>query len=204
MTASHQALYDRMVDILGEGDTQSLLSPLSVDARLRQSLQDAQAQTLRVYQEAAVGADLQPAPTIPPYGCQASETAADALCITRESTSVAFALSHPKGHAENWAYSIRLTNSMSFATFDELVAAIKLRFLPNTAISNIAPCKTTFTTLHFLAANVNDNSTLSKALRVNVFTGLNHAELYASALEHNRADPSDMDISALSHANDDK
>ncbi|ETV94983.1 hypothetical protein H310_11623 [Aphanomyces invadans] len=35
MTASHQAVYDRMVDILGEGDTQSILSPLSVDARAR-------------------------------------------------------------------------------------------------------------------------------------------------------------------------
>ncbi|ETW00303.1 hypothetical protein H310_07676 [Aphanomyces invadans] len=182
MTASHQAIYDRMVDILGEGDTQSFLSPLSVDARVRlfegigitlnattqplearisqlteegraleESLHqsEGQAATMREHSVAlqAEVAQLRDRsrhwnPLCPSCACLFRmyikllrwilqvETSADVLCITRESTRVTFALSHLNGQAEEWAYPIRLTNSMSFATFDELVAATKLRFLP--------------------------------------------------------------------------
>ncbi|RHY32795.1 hypothetical protein DYB32_002236 [Aphanomyces invadans] len=256
MTASHQAVYDRVVDI------QSLLSPLSVDARVRllESIGftlNATTQPLeaRISQLTEEGRALEEslhqsegqAKKMREHGVAlhaevanfATETAADALCITRESTRVSFALSHLKGQAEDWAYSIRLTNPTSFATFDELVAAMKLRFLPQHSDfqyhSKFLACKQGKLSLQdyihdlrFLAANVNDDSTLPNELRVNVFmAGLNHdpartqifrvypassdeafrialAEPYASALAHNRADPTDMDISALSHTNDGK
>ncbi|RHY21927.1 hypothetical protein DYB32_009673 [Aphanomyces invadans] len=166
MTASHQAIYDRMVDILGEGDTQSFLSPLSVDARVRlfegigitlnattqplearisqlteegraleESLHqsEGQAATMREHSvalQAEVAQLRDRSRHWNPLWILQVETSADVLCITRESTRVTFALSHLNGQAEEWAYPIRLTNSMSFATFDELVAATKLRFLP--------------------------------------------------------------------------
>ncbi|RHY28768.1 hypothetical protein DYB32_005721 [Aphanomyces invadans] len=98
----------------------------------RQSLQDTQAQTLRVYQQRVkldvtkISSD---AGKLLRWILQV-ETASNALCITGELTRVAFALTDLMGQAEDWAYSIRLTNPTSFATFDELVAAMKLRFLP--------------------------------------------------------------------------
>ncbi|ETV91542.1 hypothetical protein H310_13924 [Aphanomyces invadans] len=115
-------------------------------SQLRQSLQDAQAQTLRVYQDAAT-ASSQPQQSphtrakpvklhVTKFDSDADrllrwivqvETAADALCITRESTRVAFTLSHLKDQAEDWADDGDL-NLLSSSTADESV-------LPNPAES---------------------------------------------------------------------
>ncbi|CAK4975603.1 unnamed protein product, partial [Aphanomyces euteiches] len=42
--------------------------------------------------------------------------AADALCIRKECIKVAFAMSHLKGRAEAWAYSLRMGNPNCFPT----------------------------------------------------------------------------------------
>ncbi|RHY99963.1 hypothetical protein DYB28_008777 [Aphanomyces astaci] len=57
-------------------------------------------------------------------------TAADAQRIPDDATRVAFAMSHLKGRAEDWAFSKRLTDHHCFPSFAVFETELKAMFLP--------------------------------------------------------------------------
>ncbi|RLN99139.1 hypothetical protein DYB28_011126, partial [Aphanomyces astaci] len=57
-------------------------------------------------------------------------TAADAQRISDDATRVAFAMSHLKGRAEDWAFSKRLTDRHCFPSFAVFETELKAMFLP--------------------------------------------------------------------------
>ncbi|RHY05862.1 hypothetical protein DYB25_010486 [Aphanomyces astaci] len=112
-------------------------------------------------------------------------TAADAQRIPDDTTRVAFAISHLKGRAEDWAFSKLLTDRHCFPSFAVFETELKAMFLPPNSDfryrSQYLACKQGKRSLQefihdlrFLAANINYEESLSEALRVTVFMdGLN-------------------------------
>ncbi|ETV69575.1 hypothetical protein H257_14707 [Aphanomyces astaci] len=166
-------------------------------------------------------------------------TAADSQRISDDATRVAFAMSHLKGRAEDWAFSKRLTDRHCFPSFAVFETELKAMFLsPNSDFryrSQYLACKQGKRSLQefihdlrFLAANINDEESLPEALQVTVFMdGLNQgpartqlfraypdtfeeavrialSESFSSSLAHTRAASSDMDVSMLAQASDDR
>ncbi|KAF0724809.1 hypothetical protein Ae201684_016559 [Aphanomyces euteiches] len=111
--------------------------------------------------------------------------AADALCIRKESIKVAFAMSHLKGRAEAWAYSLRMGNPNCFPTLEDFASQLKKAFLPpnsdfrnRSRFLNAAQGKQTIREfvheLRYLYASMNDERSLPESTRVTVFmNGLN-------------------------------
>ncbi|RHY73069.1 hypothetical protein DYB30_011979 [Aphanomyces astaci] len=112
-------------------------------------------------------------------------TAADAQRIPDDTTRVAFAISHLKGRAEDWAFSKLLEDRHCFPSFAVFETELKAMFLPPNSDfryrSQYLACKQGKRSLQefihdlrFLAANINYEESLSEALRVTVFMdGLN-------------------------------
>ncbi|RHY49188.1 hypothetical protein DYB30_008503 [Aphanomyces astaci] len=113
------------------------------------------------------------------------ETAANAQRILDDDTRVAFAMSHLKGRAEDWAFSKRLMDPLCFPSLDDFMHEMKSTFLPPNSDfryrTKFLECKQEKRSLQeyihdlrFLAANVNDEESLPEAMRVTVFmAGLN-------------------------------
>ncbi|ETV69602.1 hypothetical protein H257_14741 [Aphanomyces astaci] len=144
-------------------------------------------------------------------------TAADAQRIPDDATRVAFAMSHLKGHAEDWAFSKRLTDRHCFASFTYLAYKQGKHSLQEFIHD-----------LRFFAANINDEESLPEPLWVTVFMdGLNQgpartqlfraypdtfeaavrialSESFSSSFAHARAASSDMDVSMLTQPSDDR
>jgi hypothetical protein len=111
--------------------------------------------------------------------------AADAMGISHEATRVAFAMSHLKGRAESWAYSLRMANPLCFDSLDDFAVQLKKVFLPpnsdfrhRSRFLNAAQGKQTVREyvqeLQYLYACVTDERSLPEATRVTVFmNGLN-------------------------------
>ncbi|KAF0721067.1 hypothetical protein Ae201684P_009493 [Aphanomyces euteiches] len=111
--------------------------------------------------------------------------AADALCILKECIKVAFAMSHLKGRAEAWAYSLRMGNPNCFPTLGDFASQLKTAFLPpnsdfrnRSRFLNAAQGKQTIREfvheLRYLYASMNDERSLPESTRVTVFmNGLN-------------------------------
>ncbi|ETV89017.1 hypothetical protein H257_00421 [Aphanomyces astaci] len=138
-------------------------------------------------------------------------TAADAQRISDDATRVAFAMSHLKGRAEDWAFSKRLTDRHCFPSFAQGKRSLQ-EFIHD---------------LRILAANINEEESLPEPLRVTVFMdGLNQGpartQLFRaypdtfeeavrialsesfSTFAHARAASSDMDVSMLAQTSDDR
>ena len=98
---------------------------------------------------------------------------------------VAFAMSHLKGRAESWAYSLRLSDSNVFSSYDEFIQRLKSVFLPpnsdfrhRSRFLNLVQGKLTIRAyveeLRYLHACVADTASLPEVTRITVFmNGLN-------------------------------
>ena len=111
--------------------------------------------------------------------------AADAMDIRKESTKVAFAMSHLKGRAEAWAYSLRMADPGCFPSLDAFAAQLKKIFLPpnsdfrhRSRFLNATQGKQSIREfvqeLRYIYACITDEESLPEATRVTVFmNGLN-------------------------------
>ncbi|KAF0702352.1 hypothetical protein AaE_015994 [Aphanomyces astaci] len=107
-------------------------------------------------------------------------TAADAQHIPDDATRVAFAMSHLKGRADDWAFSERLTDRHCFPSIAVFETELKAMLLPPNSDfryrSQYLACKQGKRSLQefihdlrFFAANINDKELLPESLRVTVF-----------------------------------
>ncbi|ETV71829.1 hypothetical protein H257_12969 [Aphanomyces astaci] len=133
-------------------------------------------------------------------------TAADAQRIPDDATRVAFEMSHFKGRAEDWAFSIRLTGLHCFPSFAVFETELKAMFLPpNSDFQSLPePLRVTvyMDTLNQGPARTKlfraYPDTFEEAVRIAL------SESFSSSFAHARAASSDMDGSMLTQASDDR
>jgi hypothetical protein len=108
------------------------------------------------------------------------QASADALLISDKVVRIHFAVSHLKDRAQNWAYSLLLSDVNYFATFATFIAQLKATFLPPNSdfrqrSKNLACTQGKRTIrefvheLRYLLASLADESCLPEVTRVTVF-----------------------------------
>ncbi|RHY83923.1 hypothetical protein DYB26_004534 [Aphanomyces astaci] len=208
ITPAHQLVLDRMYLVFGEQDTATLLGGLSLENQARlvegigrfidQAVTDAgtpltalhaalesQLSTMAAHGRTSLARSATEVERLT-YALYTSEQQSRSRhTILDDDTRVAFAMSHLKGRAEDWAFSKRLTDPLWFPSLDDFMHEIKSTFLaPNNDFryrTKFLECKQEKRSLQehihdlrFLAAYVNDEESLPEAMRVTVFmAGLN-------------------------------
>ncbi|ETV98924.1 hypothetical protein H310_08413 [Aphanomyces invadans] len=225
MTVSNQTVYDRMVDILGEGDTQSLFSPIFVDTRARLL--------------EGIGITLNPADR----GIRALEESlhqseGQAKAMREHSSALQTEVAQLRDRSSTLQFSVSPAAPASSGRNNRRLSAhtkkLRLRTAsPNNPPMGVKPVKldvTKFESNTGKLLRLRSSTTTPRYRNRSASTSLwshNHgpthtqlfrvyaasfeeavrialAKSYASALTHNRADPSDMYISALSQIKDGK
>ncbi|KAH9133919.1 hypothetical protein AeRB84_020157, partial [Aphanomyces euteiches] len=179
---SSRALKNQILDLEGQ-----ILSLMASKASQEEALQQTRELDLRSSDQEKKGHSM----TMTPWARIVMQwllqvtIAADALCIRKECIKVAFAMSHLKGRAEAWAYSLRMGNPNCFPTLVDFASQLKTAFLPpnsdfrnRSRFLNAAQGKQTIREfvheLRYLYASMNDERSLPESTRVTVFmNGLN-------------------------------